>query len=264
MASRSSVTKEGSVAGKQTFHTIQDTISKWRSTTQQNKRLCEQVDKMRVELAEQQDNLRGVEESWKQSKDETQEAVTTATTEIQGSRKELETMESEIKQLARRTKERKTRNDEYICIINAKREALRKMRVEIEDKERDARQRLSNFRQGREEIRCQLAHNAQKLANTIPSEMEAHTSECDELRSRIADVEKARKDEARAWEDEKDLHQKEAKVFNLQCLRAEVAAAQRTKERVALMLREGSSLHGSFNQNMAEIAHLRQSLAITA
>eukprot|EP00658_Telonema_sp_P-2_P045310 TRINITY_DN33248_c0_g1_i1.p2 TRINITY_DN33248_c0_g1~~TRINITY_DN33248_c0_g1_i1.p2 ORF type:complete len:131 (-),score=44.23 TRINITY_DN33248_c0_g1_i1:28-420(-) len=89
------------------------------------------------------------------------------------------------------------------------------MRVEIEDKERDARQRLSNFRQGREEIRCQLAHNVQKLANTIPAEMEAHTTECDELRSRIAAVEKARKDEARAWEDEKDRHQKEAKVFNI-------------------------------------------------
>ena len=253
-----------SIASKQTFHTIQDTISRWRSTTQQNKRLGEQVDVLRSELVEQQRSLQSAEDTWKSSKDETQEAVSTATAEIQSSRKELETVENEVKQLIRRTAERKARNDEYICIINAKRESLHKLRGEIEDKERDARHRLSNFRQGREEIRSQLLHNIQKVADLIPSELESHRSECDELRARITQLQQSRLEATSMWEEEKETHTKEEKFYILQCLRAEVGAALRTKERVALMLRECSSLHGVFNQNMAEIAQLRSTIAITA
>ncbi|ORC87865.1 uncharacterized protein TM35_000191090 [Trypanosoma theileri] len=234
---------------------VKELIQTWRGLSSALKEKNAELEKTRAALHEMEAEHAKTVRDWDLEKANIQNTISLVWTQVSSKKEELARIEEETLELQRKVDERRLRNEEHWRVLNKRKQVVKSQLQEMEEKDKDARERLREFRELREESKQQLLSTIQKLEGIAQQEQMDHQQKTRQLRSRIADMVAATESEKKSWALEVAMREWKQKSDARKWLSEEAAAAEKEQGTWAEIVREANNL--SCEDHLKELDVLR-------
>lgn len=179
---------------------------------------------------------------WELEKENIRNTINAILTQVTAKRDELQRVERESAELRAKVDDRRRRNEEYVAILNRRRDAVLARKAQLDSEDRQRQESLDAFVRSRDESRAALKAALKKNEDLAAQEAADHEQKVRQLRSRIAETRATIEAEAKSWALEQAMSEWNAKSDARGYYLEEASAAEAGKDVWADLLQEANAL----------------------
>ncbi|ESL11411.1 hypothetical protein TRSC58_00839 [Trypanosoma rangeli SC58] len=222
---------------------VKELIQKWRALSKELKENNVELETTRAALQELEGQHAKTVQDWDFEKANIQNTISLVWAQVSKKKEELSLIERETSDLQLKVDERRVRNEEHWGVLNKRKQAVAARLQEIEEKEKDTRERLRQFREAREESKQQLFSAIRKLEDAEQQERLEHQQKTRQVRTRIAELVASIEAEKKSWALDTAVREWNQRNDARRWLSEEANAAEAGKGVWAELIKEGEALH---------------------
>ncbi|EAN97529.1 hypothetical protein, conserved [Trypanosoma cruzi] len=234
---------------------VKELIQKWRALRNELKEKNAELEKTRAALQELEGQHAKTVQDWDLEKANIQNTISLVWAQVSDKKEEVLRIEKERADLQSKVDERRLRNEEYWCVLDKRRQAVTTRLQELEEKDKDAKERLRDFREVRDESKQQLISAIRKLEDAEQQELVDHQQKTRQVRSKISEVVASVEAEKKSWALEAAVRGWREKNDARRWLSEEANSYEKNKGVWAEAIREADSMH--FDNSLKELDALR-------
>ncbi|RNF00406.1 hypothetical protein TraAM80_07599 [Trypanosoma rangeli] len=222
---------------------VKELIQKWRALSKELKENNVELEKTRAALQELEGQHAKTVQDWDLEKANIQNTISLVWEQVSKKKEELSLIEKETSDLQLKVDERRVRNEEHWGVLNKRKQAVAARLQEIEEKEKDTREGLRQFREAREESKQQLLSAIRKFEDAEQQERVEHQQKTRQVRTRIAELVASIEAEKKSWALDTAMREWNQRNDARRWLSEEANAAEASKGVWAEVIKEGEALH---------------------
>ncbi|KAF5215474.1 hypothetical protein ECC02_011839 [Trypanosoma cruzi] len=222
---------------------VKELIQKWRALSNELKEKNAELEKTRAGLQELEGQHAKTVQDWDLEKANIQNTISLVWAQVSDKKEEVLRIERKTADLQSKVDERRLRNEEYWCVLDKRRQAVTTRLQELEEKDKDAKERLRDFREVRDESKQQLISAIRKLEDAEQQELVDHQQKTRQMRSKISEVVASVEAEKKSWALEAAVRGWREKNDARRWLSEEANASEKNKGVWAEAIREADSMH---------------------
>ncbi|RNF14460.1 uncharacterized protein Tco025E_05830 [Trypanosoma conorhini] len=222
---------------------VKELIQKWRALSNELKEKNAELEKTRASLQELEGQHAKTVQDWDLEKANIQNTISLVWAQVSNKKEELSRIEKETSDLQLKVDERRLRNEEHWGVLNKRKQAVAARLHEIEEKEKDTKEGLRQFREAREEGRQQLLTAIRKLEDAEQQERVDHQQKTRQMRTRIAELVATVEAEKKSWALDAAMREWNQRNDARRWLSEEANTAENDKGAWVDVIKEAGSLH---------------------